>query len=103
MGVVIVSVKSVNYISQSREGVDKNMKVHSDKKRKPRYYVTEGSRLNEKVVHEADDATEVLQWAIDNTSVSLIELEGEFEPTRSIKMRNGIIFVGEKERVSAKK
>lgn len=41
------------------------MKVHSDKRRKPRYYVTEGDGLNEQVVYEGDDATEVIQWAVD--------------------------------------
>ena len=40
------------------------MNVHSDKKRKPRYWVSEG----EKILFESDDGTEAVQWAINHTS-----------------------------------
>jgi hypothetical protein len=41
--------------------VNYSMIVHSDKRRKPRYYVTE----REEVLFETDDGAEAVQWTID--------------------------------------
>lgn len=38
------------------------MEIHSEPDRKPRYYVTE----KDLVVHEGDDASDVIQWAIEH-------------------------------------
>jgi len=48
------------------------MKVHSDSKRKPRYYVEHDG----KVLVESDDASKVIQWAIGHV------IEAEREPSK---------------------
>jgi len=39
--------------------------IHSDKNRVPRYWV----ESNDKVIFESENASETIQWAIDNSSL----------------------------------
>jgi len=67
------------------------MKVHSDSKRKPRYYVEHEG----KVLFENDDASKVIQWAIDHAWQ--IELSGIMELKKPIDVTNGTVIEAEKE------
>ncbi len=70
-----------------------NFVVHSDKKRKPRYYVTfERWGVPVKVVYENASCSKTVQWAIDHCGV--VTMEGTFTPETSIKLRDGQVLRG---------
>ena len=54
--------------------------VHSDKERKPRYYVTYG--IGETVVFESNSGSDAVQWAIDHSNV--IEIDGTITLDHSV-------------------
>lgn len=61
--------------------------VHSDKKREPRYYVTEDLGFIGKVtVFESDYGDEALQWAIDHTT-KYVEVKNQIELTSHSHIR----------------
>lgn len=64
--------------------------VYSDKKRKPRYWVSQRKRGVEEVLFESDLASEALQWAIDHYND--IGIAGEME------LKNGDRIVGKEVR-----
>ncbi|RLC88027.1 MAG: hypothetical protein DRJ03_03955 [Chloroflexi bacterium] len=66
------------------------MKVGSNVKRKPRYWVEDDG----KVLFESDDASEAIQWAIDHAGQ--IELNGEFELKEPINVTTGTIIKGKR-------
>ena len=66
------------------------MKVHSDSKRKPRYWVEDDG----KVLFESDDASKVIQWAVDHAGQ--IELSGVMELKKPIDVTNGTVIEAER-------
>lgn len=75
---------------KSLGGEEKNMKVHSDKKRKPRYYTTDDEG---KLLFEDDDGATVLQWAIDYASEHVVVSE-------TIELKTGFPIQSKKEPVT---
>ena len=73
------------------------MKVCSNAKRKPRYWVEHEGE----VLFESEDASKAIQWAIDNAGK--IELNGVFEMKEPINMKSGRIIEGEKEKQTKKR
>jgi len=68
------------------------MEVSSDKRRKYRYVVT----INDIIVHRGNDATKVLQWAIDYCKDKRFKLNtGVYENVKNLKNPNGKFILGE--------
>jgi len=67
------------------------MKVCSDPKRRPRYWVEDDG----KVLFESDDASEAIQWAVEHAVQ--IELNGVFELEERIYfLAAGTVFEGKR-------
>jgi len=61
----------------------KDVKVHSDKRHKPRYWVTA-------TVFESDSGSDAIQWVIDQ--VSTVTLDGEMELNHDIVGKDKIDY-----------
>lgn len=67
--------------------------IRSDKRRMPRYYITEGERSE--VLFESESAIEVINWAIEHATA--FEMVGEFDLDRPLTIKKHNVSISGKD------